>query len=191
MDTDGTQGTDGKLILVTGATGYIGGRLVTKLVADGRRVRVIVRSPQKLKDVPWAGSVDIVQGDLQDEETMRTVTQGVDTLYYLVHSMGSGRDFDKRESAIAATVSEAAAAAGARDEQGGVGGEPRPARGQVDEPREPVQQTQGEQGDVGVEPGRGGQARAGEELEHVRPRPSRVARGARADAPGPRALVPR
>ncbi|WP_434992807.1 SDR family oxidoreductase [Arthrobacter sp. Ld5] len=109
-----TNGTNGKLILVTGATGYIGGRLVTKLVAEGRRVRVIVRSPQKLKDVPWAGSVEIVEGDLQDRESMRAVTQGVDTLYYLVHSMGSGRNFDRREADIATIVSEAAADAGVR-----------------------------------------------------------------------------
>jgi uncharacterized protein YbjT (DUF2867 family) len=105
---------DGKLILVTGATGYIGGRLVTKLVADGRAVRVVVRSPQKLKDVPWASSVEIVQGDLQDADTMREVSRGVDTLYYLVHSMGSGKDFDKREAEIAHTVAEAAGEAGIR-----------------------------------------------------------------------------
>ncbi|THJ67779.1 SDR family oxidoreductase [Arthrobacter echini] len=105
---------EGRLILVTGSTGYIGGRLVTKLVADGHRVRVIVRSPQKLKDVPWAGSVDIVQGDLQDAGTMREVSKGVDTLYYLVHSMGSGKNFDERESEIARVVSEAATEAGVR-----------------------------------------------------------------------------
>ncbi len=106
--------TDGSLILVTGATGYIGGRLVSKLVADGHRVRVIVRSPQKLKDVPWAGSVDIVQGDLQDRDLMREVSKGVGTLYYLVHSMGSGKDFDRREAEIATIVSEAATDAGVR-----------------------------------------------------------------------------
>ncbi|TYC99053.1 SDR family oxidoreductase [Arthrobacter echini] len=105
---------EGKLILVTGATGYIGGRLVSKLVAEGRQVRVIVRSPQKLKDVPWAGAVDIVQGDLQDPATLREVSKGVDTLYYLVHSMGSGKDFDRREAEIARVVSTAATEAGVR-----------------------------------------------------------------------------
>ncbi len=113
-DMDRDKDTKGKLILVTGATGYIGGRLVTKLVAEGRSVRVLVRSPQKLKDVPWAGSVDIVQGDMQDGDTMREVSRGVDTLYYLVHSMGSGKNFDRREAEIAATVSAATAEAGVR-----------------------------------------------------------------------------
>ncbi|KNC18189.1 NAD-dependent dehydratase [Arthrobacter sp. RIT-PI-e] len=106
--------TDGKRILVTGATGYIGGRLVTKLVADGHTVRVVVRSPQKLKDVPWASDVEIVQGDLQHADTMREVSRDVDTLYYLVHSMGSGKDFDQREAEIARTVAEAATGAGIR-----------------------------------------------------------------------------
>lgn len=103
---------DGSLILVTGATGYIGGRLVTKLVAEGRRVHVVVRSPQKLKDVPWADDVDIVEGDLEDKATMLDACKGVETLYYLVHSMGSGKNFDQRESEIAETVSEAASEAG-------------------------------------------------------------------------------
>ncbi len=102
--------TDGS-VLVTGATGYIGGRLVSRLVAEGRRVRVLVRSPQKLRDVPWAGQVEIVEGDLQDAETMAEACDGVDTLYYLVHSMGSGRGFEQREARIASTVAQAAAAA--------------------------------------------------------------------------------
>lgn len=103
-----------RLILVTGATGYIGGRLVSRLVAEGHAVRVVVRSPQKLKDVPWAGSVDIIEGDLQDGATMERACDGVDTLFYLVHSMGSGRGFEERESQIALTVSAAATAAGVR-----------------------------------------------------------------------------
>ena len=104
--------TRGELILVTGATGYIGGRLVTRLVADGHRVRVLVRTPDKLKDVPWASVVDIVQGDLQDQEGMAAACAGVQTLYYLVHSMASGRGFEEREAHIARTVAAAATAAG-------------------------------------------------------------------------------
>jgi uncharacterized protein YbjT (DUF2867 family) len=100
------------VILVTGATGYIGGRLVSRLLSEGHRVRVVVRSPEKLKDVPWADRVEIATGDLQDPDTMKAACSGVDALYYLVHSMGSGRGFEARESAIAATVAAAATAAG-------------------------------------------------------------------------------
>jgi uncharacterized protein YbjT (DUF2867 family) len=102
----------GKVILVTGATGYIGGRLVSRLLAEGHRVRVVVRSPEKLKDVPWADRVEIARGDLQDPDTMKAACSGVEALYYLVHSMGSGRGFDSRESAIATTVAAAATASG-------------------------------------------------------------------------------
>ncbi|CAA9268566.1 MAG: Nucleoside-diphosphate-sugar epimerase [uncultured Arthrobacter sp.] len=102
----------GSVILVTGATGYIGGRLVSRLLNEGHTVRVVVRTPEKLKDVPWAERVEIVQGDLQDPDTMEAACGGVDALYYLVHSMGSGRGFERRESSIAATVASAATAAG-------------------------------------------------------------------------------
>ncbi|MBJ2121197.1 SDR family oxidoreductase [Arthrobacter sp. MSA 4-2] len=102
----------GSVILVTGATGYIGGRLVSRLLNEGHTVRVVVRTPEKLKDVPWAERVEIVQGDLQDPETMEAACGGVEALYYLVHSMGSGRGFERRESSIAATVASAATAAG-------------------------------------------------------------------------------
>lgn len=105
---------DSDLILVTGATGYIGGRLVSRLVAEGRNVRVVVRTPQKLRDVPWAGQVQIVEGDLQDANVMMKACEGVRTLYYLVHSMGSGRGFEKREAHIAATVADAAARSNVR-----------------------------------------------------------------------------
>jgi uncharacterized protein YbjT (DUF2867 family) len=55
-----------KRALVTGATGYIGGRLVPRLLEAGFTVRVIVRNAEKLKDVPWRGQVDIHEGDLLD-----------------------------------------------------------------------------------------------------------------------------
>ncbi len=103
---------DSKLILVTGATGYIGGRLVSRLVAEGHTVRVLVRSPQKLKDVPWTSSVEVVEGDLEDEESLTKACDGVDTLYYLVHSMGTGKGFETKESNIASMVSQAATKAG-------------------------------------------------------------------------------
>src|ERR687893_274314 len=53
-------------VLVTGATGYIGGRLVPELLAAGHEVRCVVRSPAKLDEVPWRGSVEVVRGDAED-----------------------------------------------------------------------------------------------------------------------------
>ncbi|WP_028280480.1 SDR family oxidoreductase [Arthrobacter sp. H5] len=104
----------GRTILVTGATGYLGGRLVSRLVEAGHQVRVIVRSPEKLRDVPWAAAVDVVKGDLQDADAMNSACRDVDTVYYLVHSMGSGRGFEKREAEIARMVAAAAENAGVK-----------------------------------------------------------------------------
>src|SRR4051794_34722885 len=81
-------------VLVTGATGYIGGRLVPRLIERGYTVRVLARSPQKLTDVPWAGDVEVVQGDLQDAASVERAMEGVDVVYYLVHSMRARGDFD-------------------------------------------------------------------------------------------------
>jgi uncharacterized protein YbjT (DUF2867 family) len=65
-------------ILVTGATGYIGGRLVPKLLEAGHQVRVLVRSPQKLLDVPWAGDVEIIEGDLGDRESVAAASAPIE-----------------------------------------------------------------------------------------------------------------
>ncbi|MCQ1993959.1 SDR family oxidoreductase [Arthrobacter sp. zg-Y1171] len=104
--------TESQHILVTGATGYIGGRLVPLLLEDGHRVRVLARSPEKLSDVPWASEVEIVQGDLSDRESAAAAFAGIDTLYFLVHSMASGKGFGSQESEIAHLVADAAAEAG-------------------------------------------------------------------------------
>ena len=101
-------------ILVTGATGYIGGRVVPRLLERGHTVRVLARSPQKLRDVPWAGSVEIVAGDLGDPAAVTRALEGVDVVYYLVHSMRARGDFEGEESAAARTVAEGADAAGVR-----------------------------------------------------------------------------
>ncbi|WP_150308518.1 SDR family oxidoreductase [Planctomonas psychrotolerans] len=103
--------TGSDLALVTGATGYIGGRLVPRLLAAGYRVRVFVRNPGKLRDVPWVDEVEVVEGDLGDPVSLRTATAGVDVLYYLVHSMGAKGDFESTERSSAHNVAAAAAAA--------------------------------------------------------------------------------
>lgn len=102
----------GRRVLVTGATGYIGGRLTPRLLAAGHRVRVLVRSPDKLRDVPWASGVEIVRGDLGDAGSLREAFSGIDVVYYLVHSMGNGTEFIDTERRGAQNVVAAARAAG-------------------------------------------------------------------------------
>lgn len=101
-------------ILVTGATGYIGGRLVPRLIDEGHDVRVLVRRPERLRDVPWAADVDVVEGDLTDAAAVDRATRGVDVVYYLVHSMGGRGDFEDAELRIARNVAASAKANGVR-----------------------------------------------------------------------------
>ena len=98
-------------ILVTGASGYIGGRLVGELLAAGYRVRCLARTPAKLEAATWAQSVEIVQGDIEGD--LSAAVAGVDVIYYLIHSIGATSDWIEREAAGAANLRDAAAAAGA------------------------------------------------------------------------------
>ncbi len=97
--------------LVTGATGYLGGRLVPRLLADGHQVRCLVRSPEKLRDVPWAADVEIVRGDVLDDldEAMRDI----EVVHYLVHSLNSD-DFADADRKAAGNTAAAAERAGVR-----------------------------------------------------------------------------
>ncbi|MFI1282051.1 SDR family oxidoreductase [Streptomyces sp. NPDC020858] len=104
----------GSLCLVTGATGYIGGRLVPDLLAAGHRVRCLARTPAKLRDHPWAGQAEIVRGDVTDAASLADALRGVDVAYYLVHALGSGRDFERTDRQAARTFAEQARAAGVR-----------------------------------------------------------------------------
>lgn len=98
-------------VLVTGATGYIGGRLVPQLLEAGHEVSVYVRAPWKLKDVPWRGRVRVFKGDLSDAVATRRAMNGVDVAFYLVHSMSAGRDFMRSEEEAARTFARSAEAA--------------------------------------------------------------------------------
>lgn len=93
--------------LVTGASGYVGGRLVPELLAAGHTVRCMARTPAKLRDHPWADQVEIVRGDVTEPTSVRTALEGVDVAYYLVHALGSGQDFERADSRAARTFGEA------------------------------------------------------------------------------------
>jgi uncharacterized protein YbjT (DUF2867 family) len=99
------------LILVTGATGYIGGRLVPRLLELGYRVRCLVRDPARLEGRLWYDAVEIVAGDVLQPDTLVEAMQGVQAAYYLVHSLAGGADFHQRDMRAAAQFSSAAQAA--------------------------------------------------------------------------------
>lgn len=104
--------TEPQLVLVTGATGYVGGRLVPRLLERGYRVRVLVRTPARLDHVPWRDDVDVVAGDLSSVAETAAACAGVHTAFYLVHSMGSGSRFEETERRTARVMADAAAQAG-------------------------------------------------------------------------------
>jgi uncharacterized protein YbjT (DUF2867 family) len=101
-------------ILVTGATGYIGGRLVPLLLERGWQVRCLARTPSKLRDVPWRADVEVVAGDVLDAGSLARAFRSVDVAYYLVHSIGSGARFAERDRAGARNAAAAARRAGTR-----------------------------------------------------------------------------
>jgi uncharacterized protein YbjT (DUF2867 family) len=98
--------------LVTGATGYIGGRLVPELLAAGHDVRVVARHPERLADRTWIDDVEVVGGDAADPEAMARALADVDVAYYLLHSLMSGADFETLELRIAQVFADTARRAG-------------------------------------------------------------------------------
>ncbi|WP_033385137.1 DUF2867 domain-containing protein [Sporichthya polymorpha] len=97
-------------ILVTGTTGYIGGRLVPRLLDAGHEVRALARDPEKLRDVPWRDRVEVVRGDVTDADAMAKACGDVDVLYYLVHSLqrSSFESVDRQGALITADAARAA-----------------------------------------------------------------------------------
>jgi len=102
----------GKLILVSGATGYIASRLVPRLLEQGYRVRCMVRRPGSLHGRPWSSNVEIFQGELKEEARLENALAGAWTAYYLIHNMSSGRGYTALELEGARSFAKAAAAAG-------------------------------------------------------------------------------
>jgi len=103
--------TTDRLVLLTGATGYVGGRLLHALEERGERVRCLSRRPEYLRP-SVAATTEVVHGDVLRPDTMAPALAGVDTVYYLVHSMSSSRPFDEADRAAARAFGEAARAAG-------------------------------------------------------------------------------
>ncbi|MBN1450015.1 MAG: SDR family oxidoreductase [Anaerolineales bacterium] len=101
-----------KLVLVTGATGYIASKLIPELLKRGHRVRCLVRQPLRLKARIWLPYVEVVQGDVMDPSTLPPAVDGVHTAYYLIHNMSSGRGYTSLERNGAQNFMHAAEQAG-------------------------------------------------------------------------------
>lgn len=102
-----------RTVLLTGATGYVGGRVRRRLEQGGHRVRCLTRRPEAL--VGRVGSdTEVVGGDVLEPETLTEAFEGVHTAYYLIHSMGASRDFEKEDRRAAHNFVEAANRAGVR-----------------------------------------------------------------------------
>ena len=104
-----------KIILLTGATGYVGGRLCPRLLRAGHRVRVLTRSETKLKSRPWADNerLEIVESNLEDIHSLSIAMKGVDEAFYLVHSMQTmGSSYAEHDEKLAKNFATAASAAG-------------------------------------------------------------------------------
>jgi uncharacterized protein YbjT (DUF2867 family) len=102
-----------RLILLTGGTGYVGGRLLTLLEQQGIRVRCLTRRPEVLRS-RISSTTEVAAGDVLDPPSLAEPLAGIDTAYYFVHSMGADRDFAAEDRRAAANFAQQSAAAGVR-----------------------------------------------------------------------------
>ena len=86
-----------KLILVTGATGYIASRLIPRLLDSGYRVRALARHPHQLSTRAWFNKIDIFHADVTSPASLTHAFDGVDTAYYLIHNMSRGQGYTSLE----------------------------------------------------------------------------------------------
>ena len=98
--------------LITGASGYVGGRLVKALVDEGCDIRILVRDRNKVKGQPWASAVEISEGSAENRADLDAALKGVHTAYYLLHSINLGPNFHEIEAQMARDFAQAAEAAG-------------------------------------------------------------------------------
>ncbi|MDH3584131.1 MAG: NAD(P)H-binding protein, partial [Phycisphaerae bacterium] len=116
MSIEGSTAVErGSRVLLTGATGYVGGRLGPRLLAAGYRVRCLVRSAAKLRARTWAEDprVEVVEASLEDAPALEAALRGCDAAYYLIHSMEvAGDEYAERDRCLAEAFAGAAAAAG-------------------------------------------------------------------------------
>ncbi len=103
----------GGTVLLTGATGYVGGRLLAPLRERGNAVRAMSRRPDELR-ARLDPDVEVVGGDVLDRSSLDAALEGVEAAYYLIHSMGSAGDFQEQDREAAANFAAAASAAGVR-----------------------------------------------------------------------------
>src|SRR5512141_182683 len=96
------------LVLVTGATGYIGGRLVPRLLDAGYKVRCMVRDPMRLQGRSWYRRVEVVTGDALDADSLDAALKGVSAAYYLIHGMKGGQGNAERDLRAARNFTAAA-----------------------------------------------------------------------------------
>jgi len=104
--------SEDRLALVTGVTGYIGSRLVPRLLEEGWRVRALTRDQGKVADRAWLDRVEVVEGDATSKETLDRALAGVDVAYYFLHSMDGQGSFVERDRELARTFGRSATDAG-------------------------------------------------------------------------------
>lgn len=116
------------VVLLTGASGYVGGRLLPLLEAKGVALRCLARSPENLRSLV-AASTEVVQGDVLDASSLDQAMHGVHTAYYLVHLMSGSSNFEKEDRQAAKNFAKAAKQAGVKRiiYLGGLGDDTDPA----------------------------------------------------------------
>src|SRR4051812_46101145 len=107
-----TEAAQASTVLLAGATGYIGGRLVPRLLAAGYRVRVLVRDPDRLQGREWLPHVEVARGDVFDPASLAAALADTEIAYYLIHSLAGGAGFHERDLDAARSFGQAARAAG-------------------------------------------------------------------------------